>query len=118
MPSGFSPSSVGVSFSKIEIPPEVAFFFGALANGTSGRQGPLRGPWRYWNFCGEGGKVLPINGIDTACMLQDYCYYKAGANALDNAWGHSAAVQACNQAICSFIVPQIRRHGTKSGRHR
>jgi RHS repeat-associated core domain len=100
-PSSFSPSSVGVSFSKIKIPPEVAFFFGALAYGASGRQGPLRGPWRYGNFCGQGGKGLPINGVDTACMLHDYCYYQAGATALDNAWGHSAAVQACNQALCN-----------------
>jgi hypothetical protein len=61
----------------------------------------LRGPWRYGNFCGQGGKGLPINKVDTACMLHDYCYYQAGATALDNAWGHSAAVQACNQALCN-----------------
>jgi RHS repeat-associated protein len=102
---GFSPGSIGANYSRIKIPPDAAFFFGALWYGTSGRQGPLHGLWRYGNFCGGGGQGLPINGLDTGCMLHDYCYFQNGLSAGDNfqilSLPKHLAINRCNNSLCS-----------------
>jgi hypothetical protein len=61
---------------------------------------PTHGLWTYGNWAGSGGKGVPIDDVDAAAMMHDYCYHQGGFTAGSNYGGHSDALQACNQALC------------------
>jgi RHS repeat-associated protein len=63
--------------------------------------------WQYGNWCGKGGAGTPIDQVDTACMIHDYCYSTNGFTFAENytttvaTAGKAAILQACNQALCN-----------------
>lgn len=68
-----------------------------------GQTGKPKGPWTYGHWCGPGGSGQPVDTLDTACMIHDYCYFSAGnLSGLNNFLpsGNPAALQQCNQALC------------------
>jgi RHS repeat-associated protein len=62
---------------------------------------PVHGPWTYGNWAGPGGMGAPIDDVDAAAMMHDYCYHQGGFTAGSNYGGHSDALQACNQSLCN-----------------
>jgi RHS repeat-associated protein len=63
--------------------------------------------WQYGNWCGKGGAGQPIDTLDAACMVHDYCYSTNGFSFAENYTstvanaGKASTLQACNQALCN-----------------
>jgi RHS repeat-associated protein len=61
--------------------------------------------WQYGNWCGKGGAGQPIDNLDAACMIHDYCYSVNGFSFQENFTttvanaGKAATLQAC-KALC------------------
>ncbi len=71
------------------------------------QQTKVHGVWTYGNWCGKGGSGAPVDDIDAACMLHDYCYDRAGVSILSDIFPASsetnAAIQSCNQQLCNAL---------------
>jgi RHS repeat-associated protein len=94
----FDANPAGVSPSAPNQPVDVST---DLLNWASQQTIPTHGLWTYGNWAGSGGKGTPVDDVDTGAMKHDYCYHQGGFTAGSNYGGHSAALQACNQALCN-----------------
>jgi RHS repeat-associated protein len=98
--------------------PQVTVPFELLMMWAGQQTNPAGPPWHYGNWCGPGGMGRPINTLDTACMIHDFCYAKGGFSAADNnvgpTNGNLAGLQACNQALCDRAATVISSNSQSS----
>jgi RHS repeat-associated protein len=65
------------------------------------------GPWRYGNYCGQGGAGQPIDRLDLACKAHDQCYGALGFDVHNDYYvsSNDPALQQCNQQLCNAVRP-------------
>jgi RHS repeat-associated protein len=66
------------------------------------------GKWTYGNWCGYGGAGIPIDDVDAACMMHDYCYDTNHVSAAEGESGvlsglTASVLQQCNQLLCNAV---------------